>query len=520
MMKFFLKILPCIFLIILFSRISPGNETAGFLHVKGDKVLDASGRIFILRGFNVEFKDFKGILGERDIRKIAWTGANSIRVSIDSRDFEDENSRFKNESFSLLDSVLKWCETYGIYVIIDMHLVPGRQNPHDFVVHRENTYYFWSDKRYQERFYALWSEIARRYSNIKIIAGYDMLNEGVPPSLDEYSRIINAAAVKIRLIDKNHMLIVQEAILFDGTKKLVRIKDDNVLYSIHFFYPPQFSFYVTTDDRAIIKYPGEISVQGEKIGESKLPIVDKGSGWNMVSIRTVPPEGAEIFLVNISSSGNKGILWLDDVALEIDGKTVDLPAPLVKNSSFETDYPGINWKTDGNCISIAQNISRTGARSLKFSGCKSASTAVSSSVEVIKGRYLLSAWYKAENAGGSNYISISWHRKKVLSVLDKKTVLDRFNYALQFKSRHNVPIYVGEFTGHANPENISLENYLNDLLDFMNSNGFHWSFWEYYSAYEGVGLFTGNPPRLANPEAFSVLKTYLRKRTKNKPHIP
>jgi hypothetical protein len=43
----------------------------------------------------------------------------------------------------------------------------------------------------------------------------------------------------------------------------------------------------------------------------------------------------------------------------------------------------------------------------------------------------------------------------------------------------------------------------------MRDEGLHWSFWEYYSEYPGVGLYTKDL-RLTNPEARDVLKRSLR----------
>ena len=211
-MRKFLKIIPFAVIVLFILQVIgfSSNDTTGFLRVSGDKVIDATSKPVLLQGFNIAFKDFKGVLGESDIRKIADTGANSIRLILDYRDFELSPSEYNLDSFSLLNLILNWCEKYHIYVILDMHLAPGIQNPHDFVVHRERSYKFWQSRKYQERFYSLWSEIAKRYANRKIIAGYDLLNEGVPPDAEEYFNIINRAVKQIRHYDKNHILIVEE----------------------------------------------------------------------------------------------------------------------------------------------------------------------------------------------------------------------------------------------------------------------------------------------------------------------
>jgi hypothetical protein len=320
---------------------------------------------------------------------------------------------------------------------------------------------------------------------------------------------MKTAAKRIRSRDKNHILIIEEALLPDGRKELYPFPDRNTVYSIHFFYPSSFSFYVTTTERVSLTYPGAMSTSGEKFGEAKTKTVTGDSEWQQVSVRAIPPEGAELLQVNISSQGNAGTVWFDDIMLEVNGRAVELPAPLVSNNSFEVDYPGISWNTRGSCVSLTGKAARTGNFSLAFSGCRAPGSAVSSPLEVEQGEYRLSGWYRAEQATGENVLSLSWHKRRMLGQVDRNALLEQLGYALRFRSRHKVPLYVGEFTAHANPARESVVRYLQDLTSIMREEGLHWSFWEYYSEYPGVGLYTKDL-RLANPEARDVLKRSLR----------
>jgi hypothetical protein len=486
-----------------------GNTKEKFLRVKGENILDASGKPILLRGFNVEFKHFKDELGEPDIKRIADSGGNSIRLVMDYRDFVVAPFNYNETNFILLDSLLNWCKKYAVFVILDMHLAPGIQNSHDFVVHRQTTFDFWSKEEHQERFYSLWEKIAERYARETIVAGYDLLNEGVPPTGKDYIRIMTATIKRIRSRDKNHILIIEEALLPDGRKELFPVNDKNTVYSIHFFYPSSFTFYVTTTERVALTYPGAMTTFGEKTGETKTGTMTGGNGWQQVSVRALPPEGAELLLVNISSKGNAGTVWVDDIVLEVNGHALELPAPLVSNNSFEIDYPGISWNTRGACVSVTGKVARTGNFSLAFSGCQAPGSAESSPLEVEQGEYRLSGWYRAERATGENVLSLSWHKRRMLGQVDRNAVLEQLGYALRFRSLHKVPLYVGEFTAHANPARESVARYLQDLTGIMRDEGLHWSFWEYYSEYPGVGLYTGDL-RLTNPEARDVLKRSLK----------
>jgi hypothetical protein len=505
-------IYPAVLLLSVLLPAVPGASDDGrgrFLRVEGEKILDASGKPIFLRGFNVEFKHFKRELGEPDIKRIADDGYNGIRLVMDYRDFMIAPSIYHEENFVLLDSLLSWCRKYSVYVILDMHLAPGFQNSHDFVVHRQRSFDFWTKGEHQERFYALWEKIAERYAGETIVAGYDLLNEGVPPTGQDYVRVMKTAIQRIRSRDRNHILIIEEALLPGGRKELYHFPDRNTVYSIHFFYPSSFSFYVTTTERVALTYPGAMSTSGEKRGEASSGTAAGDSEWREVSVRAFPPEGADLVLVNISSQGNAGTVWFDDITLEVNGRALELPAPLVSNNSFEIDYPGISWNTRGACVSLTSKAARTGNFSLMFSGCRTPGTAESSPLEAGPGEYRLSGWYRAEQAGGESVLSLSWHKRRLIGQVDRSALLGKLGYALRFRSRHRVPLYVGEFTAHANPARESVARYLQDLTGIMREEGLHWSFWEYYSEYPGVGLYTGDL-RLTNPEARDVLKRALR----------
>jgi hypothetical protein len=510
----FLKVVLVICLVLAAGATCLAAEKKpGFLRVEGDRVVDSSGAEVVLRGLNVEFKNFLDVLDKRDIARIAGSGANTIRLALDYRDFEPEPFRYREESFALLEQILDWCEEHRVYVILDMHLAPGKQNAHDFVVHRQVQALFWQDRQRQERFYALWAEIARRAVDRWIIAGYDLLNEGTPETSSQYQEVMTAAAARIRAVDQKHILIVEEAILPGWQKQLLLIDDPNVLYSVHFFHPHQFTFYATTSSRPVTSYPGEMFKAGQSISSNRARVGRGAGDWRRIEVKASPPAGAELLLVTVYSEKNSGQVRFDDLHLEINGRAIDLPAPLVANNSFEIDYPGFNWITRGDCVFLDHGNARTGSRALRFAGCNQPAAARSSPIPVKEGEYVLSGWYKADGAaGGTAGISLNWHHKRSIGRIDREALLDELRYALAFKKLHGVPLYVGEFTMHANPWPESAGRYLRDLLGIMEAEGLHWTFWEYYSEYPGVGLWRGTPPVIGNPVALEVLEEYFRPR--------
>ncbi len=491
------------------SAASNADAATGFVRASADQVVDGVGNPVVLRGFNVAFKDFATTLGEADIKRIADSGANVIRLVLDYRQLESAPFAYDAAGFALLDAILAWCEKYRLYAILDMHLAPGIQNPHDFVVHREKSYSFWSETRYQDRFFALWATIAKRYAQRKVVAGYDLLNEGTAPDIVQYLRVLNTAAHRIRAYDGKHMLIVEEALLPNRGKRLVTIDDENVAYSIHFFYPPQFTFYTTTRERPITRYPGPMVTTGRTIEIIETEPLTGSREWRRVTISATPPEDAEIVRVILSSDEPRGAVWFDDVSLSVNGRAIDLPAPLVANNSFEIDYPGINWENRGACGRVDDTSARSGRHAALFSQCLNRGSMLSSPIAVVKGVYTLSAWVKTDGAGGDNRLVLSWHKAKTLAVVNKPRLREKIDYALRFRTWHRVPVYVGEFTAHANPIAGSADKYLKDILDIVEAEGLHWTYWTYYSEYPGIGIYTGEQPYLARPDSLRVIERYL-----------
>lgn len=486
-------------------------DASDYLRVRNGEILSPSGAPVFLRGFNVAFRDFKTVLGEEDIKRIASLGGNVIRLWYEYTDFEAAPYEYRREGFALLDKILDWCGNHGVYLILCNHHAPGGQNPHDFVVRDTESYTFWEEAQNQERFSALWAELAKRYASRRIIAGYDLLNEGVPPSISAYRDVLNRAALAVRSYDENHILVVEEARLPSRNGQqlvLVPIKDENTLYSVHFFYPPQFTFYTTTNSRTVTTYPGVMSIAGETIDEARTPSITSSHDWKEFTLRASPPPGAEILLVKLVSRNNQGGVWFDDVQLKSGSDVLDLPAPLVSNPSFEISHSGFHWETKGTGVAVVNSEARTGSSSMMFSNTREAA-AQSSPIAVKKGEYNLSAWVKADNATGDNHISLSWHKQRVVAVLNKGILEERLQYAINFKNSLNVPLLVGEFTAHANPSLSSVVNYLSDVLAIMEKHRLHWTYWSYYSHLPGIGLYTGNERHLSRPEALELLKKHI-----------
>ena len=196
---------------------------------------------------------YNNYITEEDFDLIAQTGANVIRLPFEYELFLYQNPKNglysysetrANVAFKRIDWVIEQCKKRGIYVILDFHLAPGRQNSGGWC----GKHMFFENSNYQNASIYMWKKIAEEYKDEKAVAGYDILNEPEGPS----NRIINfydSVYDAIRSVDNNHIIFMEETCVLCGYSGVKR-KDDigslpipsskgwtNVVYSTHdYFY--------------------------------------------------------------------------------------------------------------------------------------------------------------------------------------------------------------------------------------------------------------------------------------------
>ncbi|KAJ5947327.1 hypothetical protein N7466_000342 [Penicillium verhagenii] len=145
---------------------------------------------------------------DADAKFFAEVGLNCLRLPFNYRHFEDDmNPRVLKESgFKHLDRVIDLCAARGIYTILDMHAVPGGQNP-DWHSDNPTSYAaFWDYRDHQDRTVWLWEQIASRYKNNPWVAGYNPLNEPCDPEHVRLPAFYARVEKAIRAIDPDHIL--------------------------------------------------------------------------------------------------------------------------------------------------------------------------------------------------------------------------------------------------------------------------------------------------------------------------
>ncbi|MDX2176416.1 MAG: cellulase family glycosylhydrolase [Candidatus Sumerlaeia bacterium] len=154
----------------------------------------------------------------RDFEIIKSFGFNVVRLPFNYEliaRYEGDELVLRKDPFFWLDRAVELAEAHGLYIIIDMHGVPGRQSV-DQPAGRVGLNQLWSNRKNQERTVWLWGEIAKHYEGRGSIAGYDLINEpygnfsmDVRPVLGP---LMYEIADKIRSIDKDVVLFFSNPI--------------------------------------------------------------------------------------------------------------------------------------------------------------------------------------------------------------------------------------------------------------------------------------------------------------------
>lgn len=187
------------------------------------------------------FKD--NYVTREDIRFIKSTGANTIRLPFHYKLFTDEDYMgltVRQDGFVRVDSLVEWCRESELYLILDMHDVPGGQTGDNI----DDSYgYPWlfENEASQQLYCDIWRRIADRYKDEPVILGYELFNEPIAPYFEnmeelngKLEEVYKKGVAAIREVDKNHIILLGGA-QWNGNFKPFRDTgfDDKIMYTCH-----------------------------------------------------------------------------------------------------------------------------------------------------------------------------------------------------------------------------------------------------------------------------------------------
>jgi aryl-phospho-beta-D-glucosidase BglC (GH1 family) len=211
-----------------------------------------------------------------DIAFIKRSGFNSVRVPFSYRLFvsEADPRRLEGVGYEMLDRVVRWCKSEGLYVILDMHAAPGGQTGDNIDDSWGYPFLFESEES-QQLTVRIWQKLAARYSAEPTIIGYDLLNEPIAHYFDAahfnprleplYKRIVAG----IRRVDKNHVVFLGGAQWDTNFKVFGPPFDRNVAYTFHKYWMEvnQQAVQEYVDFRAKYRVPVFMGESGENTDE-------------------------------------------------------------------------------------------------------------------------------------------------------------------------------------------------------------------------------------------------------------
>ena len=180
---------------------------------------------------------------EADFGRIAAMNMNVVRFAMTYTLFEDDARPFnyKQTGWDWLDQNIAWAKSQNVYLILSMVIPQGGYQSLGTGAD------LWSVPENQNRLTALWRAIADRYKNEPGVAGYELLNEPIVASSDQWPDLASRLARSIREVDRNHLLIVERTNAVRGQSGswadsgFFLIEDSNTMYTFHFYDPIEYS---------------------------------------------------------------------------------------------------------------------------------------------------------------------------------------------------------------------------------------------------------------------------------------
>lgn len=109
---------------------------------------------------------------EDDFKKVSEWGMDHIRIPIDYNIVQNEDLSFIEDGFSRIENAIKLCQKYHLNMVLDLHKTFG------FSFDKlENENGFFENQKYQNNFYNLWMEFAKRFGKYEEMLSFELLNE-------------------------------------------------------------------------------------------------------------------------------------------------------------------------------------------------------------------------------------------------------------------------------------------------------------------------------------------------------
>jgi endoglucanase len=122
-------------------------------------------------------------------------------------------------AWNWIDGNVAGARPRGVHLILDMHVPPGGFGS------LGDGLAPWTDAANRDRPRSQWRQVAQRYRDEPVIAGYDLVSEPiVPASIDQWQDLASSLVRGIRSVDANHLTVVERLNGVNGLIALFRRK--------------------------------------------------------------------------------------------------------------------------------------------------------------------------------------------------------------------------------------------------------------------------------------------------------
>lgn len=178
---------------------------------------------------------FDRFITRADIDQIASWGMDHVRLPFDSPLFEEPEKPFSylEEGFRRMDDCLRWCKEAGLNLILDMHEAPG------FAFGSPESNTLFDSPAMQERYVALWTEIARRYQGEGKNLTFELLNEVVERGPERWNLLAGRVIRAIREVSADRTIVVGgiQYNSVNALKDMPIFQGPDIVYTFHMYEP-------------------------------------------------------------------------------------------------------------------------------------------------------------------------------------------------------------------------------------------------------------------------------------------
>ena len=232
---------------------------------------------------NKSHEHFKSYIREQDIARIASWGMDHVRLPVDYFTFEsdDRPGVYQESGLAYIDACLDWCKKNGLNMVLDLHHAPG------FFFGNGDKNCLMEDPAMQERYINIWRFFAHRYNSEQDNLIFELLNELVAKSSEQWNSLWARTAAAVHEISPGRKIIVggNNWNSVSELKNLSISENPNILYTFHCYSPMIF-----THQRAswmentrryteLVEYPVDTSKHADfyngSIPENEQGVLDK-----------------------------------------------------------------------------------------------------------------------------------------------------------------------------------------------------------------------------------------------------